>query len=166
MSLREIRQKIRVLDEVKGSLVSRGGCACHGKRTRSSVPKHLWRYLGFFFDCKLLFIEHAKMYATESFSAVMAMASLGNSNHRLCPKHKHLLYQSCILPIATYGIRLWFFKGTRYKGTLKDLTRMQRCAAICILGAFKTSPTGAVETLAGLTPIHLHIRKLVQRSYS
>ena len=43
---------------------------------------------------------------------------------------------------------------------------MQRCTAIWILGAFKTSPTGVVEMLARLTLIHLHIRKLVQRSYS
>ena len=43
---------------------------------------------------------------------------------------------------------------------------MQRHAAIWILGAFKTSPTGAVKMLAGLTPIHLHIWKLVQRSHS
>ena len=60
------------------------------------------------------------------------------------------------------GIRLWFFKGAKYKGTLKELTRMQRCAAIWILSAFKTSPTGVVETLTGLTLIHLHIQKLVQ----
>ena len=43
---------------------------------------------------------------------------------------------------------------------------MQRRAAIWILGAFKTSPTGVIETLARLTPIHLHIWKLVQQSYS
>ena len=33
--MKEIRQKIRVLDRVKGRLVPRGGCAHHGKRTRS-----------------------------------------------------------------------------------------------------------------------------------
>jgi len=41
----------------------------------------------------------------------------------------------------------------------------QRRAAIWILGAFKTSSTGAVESLAGLIPIHLQIRKLVYRNY-
>ena len=86
------------------------------------VPKHLWRYLGFFFDCKLLFTDHARMYATKLFSAAMAMAFLGNSNRGLHSKHKRLLYRSCILPITTYGIRLWFFKGAKYKGTLKELT--------------------------------------------
>ena len=70
------------------------------------------------------------MYAMKLFSAAMAMASLGNSNRGLRPKHKHLLYRSCILPIATYGIRLWFFKGAKYKGTLKELTQMQRRAVI------------------------------------
>ena len=41
---------------------------------------------------------------------------------------------------------------------------MQRKAAIWILGAFRTSPTGGVEALAGLMPINLHLRKLAARS--
>ena len=33
-----------------------------------------------------------------------------------------------------------------------------------ILGAFRTSPTGEIEALAGLIPIHLHLKKLVKQS--
>ena len=40
----------------------------------------------------------------------------------------------------------------------------QRKAALWILGAFRTSPTGGIEALAGLIPIHLHLKKLVKRS--
>jgi len=69
------------------------------------------------------------------------------------------------MPIALYGIRLWNYEGARVKGTMKELTKIQRRAAIWILGAFKTSPTGAVESLAGLILIHLQIRKLVFRNY-
>ena len=32
------------------------------------------------------------------------------------------------------------------------------------LGAFYTSPTGGIEALAGLIPIHLHFKKLVKQS--
>ncbi|KAF5380151.1 hypothetical protein D9615_006148 [Tricholomella constricta] len=39
-------------------------------------------------------------------------------------------------------------------------------AALWILGAFRTSPGGGVETLAGLPPVHLHIKKLVDRSFA
>ena len=40
---------------------------------------------------------------------------------------------------------------------------MQRRAAICILGAFKTSPTLGIEAIAGLIPIKLHLQKLGRR---
>ena len=42
---------------------------------------------------------------------------------------------------------------------------MQRKAALWILGAFRTSPTGEIKALAGLIPIHLHLKKLTKQSY-
>jgi len=41
---------------------------------------------------------------------------------------------------------------------------MQRRAAICILGAFKTLPTKGVEAIAGIIPIKFHLQKLARRS--
>jgi len=129
------------------------------------VPNKVWRYLGIFFDRKLLFKEHSKRYACKALSATRAMLFLGNSARGLKPKHKRLLYRSCIMPIALYGIRLWYYDGARIKGTMKELTKIQRQAGIWILGAFKSTPTGAVESLADLIPIHLQIRKLVYRNH-
>jgi hypothetical protein len=40
------------------------------------------------------------------------------------------------------------------------LTRAQATAARWISGAFRTSPVGGMEILAGLPPIRLHLRKL------
>ncbi|KAF5347025.1 hypothetical protein D9756_011012 [Leucocoprinus leucothites] len=77
---------------------------------------------------------------------------------------KRLLYRSCVVPVATYGFRLWHFEGARNKALLKSLSSMQRHAAIWITGAFRTSPSGGVESIAGLIPIHLHLRKLAIRS--
>ena len=45
------------------------------------------------------------------------------------------------------------------------LAAMQCKAALWILGVFCTSPTGGIEALADLIPIHLHFKKLVKRSY-
>jgi len=41
---------------------------------------------------------------------------------------------------------------------------MQRKAALWILGAFHTSPTGGIKALAGLIPIHLHLKKLAKQA--
>jgi len=47
---------------------------------------------------------------------------------------------------------------------LKILGKMQRRAAIWILGAFKTSTSYGIEALAGLIPINLHLQNLGGRS--
>ncbi|KXN90369.1 hypothetical protein AN958_04238 [Leucoagaricus sp. SymC.cos] len=95
---------------------------------------------------------------------VCAMGMLGNSLQGLSPKQKRLLYRSCVVPIATYGFRLWCHGLHPHKAHLASLNKMQRHAAIWIMGAFCTSPSGGVEALAGLIPIHLHLRKLRSRA--
>ena len=96
---------------------------------------------------------------------VKAMASLGNSVRGLSPKNKWLLYRACVLPVTMYGAKLWYFEGSRFKGPMKALRTMQAHACQWITGAFCTSPSGVVKTLAGIHPIHLHIHKLVERSH-
>jgi hypothetical protein len=76
-----------------------------------------------------------------------------------------MLYCACVLPIATYGSRVWLYEGAAIKGPLNSLRKMQRCACLRITGAFKTSPMGAAETVAGVPPIHLHVKKLVEQSH-
>ena len=46
---------------------------------------------------------------------------------------------------------------------LKILGKMQRKAAIWILGAFKTSLLFSIKAIAGLIPIKLHLQKLSRR---
>ena len=92
------------------------------------------------------------------------MDMLGNSSRGLLPLQKRLLYQACVVPIATYGFRLWYFSGAPTKAQVSLLAVMQRKTALWILGAFRTSPTRGIEALAGLIPIHLHLKKLTKRS--
>jgi len=47
---------------------------------------------------------------------------------------------------------------------MKVLNKMQRRAALWIIGAFKTSPSFGMETITGLMPIYLHLCKLSGRS--
>ncbi|CAA7263695.1 unnamed protein product [Cyclocybe aegerita] len=123
-------------------------------------PKTYWRYLGFYFDCGLTFHEHIRYYATKAFTTVQAMCILGNSTRGLSPKQRRLLYRSCVVPIATYGYCLWYYDGAHNKGAMNQLKWMQRKAALWITGAFCTSPTGGLEALAGLIPVHLMLKKL------
>ena len=126
--------------------------------------KTYWRYLGFYFDWCLSFKEHVWYYSTKALSTVKAIGMLGNSSRSLFPLQKCLLYCSCVVPIVTYGFRLWFFAGAPTKAQVLLLAAMQCKAALWILGAFCISPTGGIEALAGLIPIHLYLKKLVKQS--
>jgi hypothetical protein len=128
------------------------------------VPKTFWCYLGFFFDRSLFFREHVRYYSTKAFSTVLSVRMLGNSSRGLTPLQKCLLYRLCMVSVATYGYHLWFFKGTQCKTLMTLMNHMQRRAALWITGTFRTSPTMAIEAIAGLMPIHLHLSKLTQRS--
>ena len=75
-----------------------------------------------------------------------------------------LLYRCCILPIVLYGFQLWFYNKAPLSYPIKTPRKMQRRAAIWILGAFRTSPTNSLEAIASLIPIKFHLQKLTSRS--
>jgi len=58
------------------------------------------------------------------------MGMLGNSSWGLFSLQKRLLYQACVVPIATYGFRLWYFSGAPTKAQVSLLATMQRKAAL------------------------------------
>jgi len=127
-------------------------------------PKLYWRYLGFYFDHSLTFREHIRYYSTKAMTTVKALGMLGNSNRGVLASHKRLLYCTCIVPVATYGLCLWYLQGTRLKGIIKGLSAVQRLVALWITGCFCTSPTGGTEALAGLVPMHILLKRLAARS--
>ena len=92
------------------------------------------------------------------------MKILGNSTRGLNLQQKCLLYRSCALPIALYSFQLWYYSKAPLSYPLKSLGKLQRRAAIWILGAFKISPSYGIKAIMGLIPIHLHLQKLSRRS--
>ena len=124
-------------------------------------PKDSWKYLGFIFDRKLSFHKHIDFYANKAISTVKCMKLLGNLSRGINPLQKRLLYKCCALPIALYGFQLWFYNRAPTFYHMKALNKMQRRAAIWILGAFKTL---LLEALAGLIPVKSHLQKIAKRS--
>ena len=120
-------------------------------------PKDSWKYLGFIFDRKLNFHQHIDFYSNKAISTVKYMKLLGNSSRGINPIQKRLLYRCCILPIALYGFQLWFYNKAPLLYHMKILGKMQRRAAIWILGAFKTSLSEGLEAIAGLILIKSHL---------
>ena len=69
-------------------------------------PKTTWHYLGFIFNCKLLFCQHIDFYANKAILTIKYMKMLGNLLRGLDPIQKRCLYRCCILSIALYGFQL------------------------------------------------------------
>ena len=92
------------------------------------------------------------------------MKLLGNLSRGINPIQKRLLYRCCILPIALYGFQLWYYNKAPLLYYTKTLNKMQRRAAIWILGAFKTSPSAGIEAITGIIPIKFHLQKIAKRS--
>ena len=127
------------------------------------VPKNSWKYLGFIFNRKLSFYQHINYYSNRVIFMVKCMKILRNSLHGIIPIQKHLLYRCCILPITLYSFQLWFYNHTPLLYPLKILNKIQRRAAIWILGAFKTFSLEGIKVITDLIPISLHLQKLARR---
>ena len=69
-------------------------------------PRDTWKYLGFFFNWKLIFHQHINYYSNKAMSMVKCMKLLGNSSQGISPIQKQQLYRCCVLPIALYGFQL------------------------------------------------------------
>ena len=59
---------------------------------------------------------------------------------------------------------MWYYNKAPISYHMKILNKLQRRAAIWILGAFKTSPAEGIEAIAGIIPIRFHLQKIARRS--
>ena len=109
--------------------------------------------------------HHIHYYANKALSTIKGMKMLSNLTGGLSSIPKHLLYRTCILPIALYGFQLWYFKGASLYQPIKELKKMQKRMVLQIMEAFCTSLSWKVETISGLILDHFHLDKLIGHHY-
>ena len=97
---------------------------------------------------------------TKAMTMVQALGMLGNSNRGVLVLHKQLLYQMCVVPVATYSLQLWYLQGARLKSITKQLSAVQCLGVLWITGCFHTSLTRGMEALVGLLPMHILLKRL------
>jgi hypothetical protein len=129
------------------------------------TPVTTARYLGIYLDTTLSFRAHQKFYFTKAESTLSTLRMLGNSIRGLSPKDKRRLYIANVLPIMSYCAQLWWcpnWKGN--KEAANALQRIQNQAARWISGAFRTTPVGTLNALAGLIPVSKNIDILMRKA--
>ncbi|KAJ1302665.1 hypothetical protein OPQ81_002981 [Rhizoctonia solani] len=117
------------------------------------------RWLSFYLDQQLNFKDHVKKCVIKGLSVITGLKLLANTVRGLSVAHACLLYKTCVLPILTYGSSIWF-RGSWQNGLIEPLVKAQNAGLRWLLGAFRTSPVGALEHLASIPPIHITLAKL------
>ena len=78
----------------------------------------------------------------------------------LRPKVVHWLYVAIVQPTISFASLVWW-PGCQ-TASAKKLSKVQRLACLGIIGAIRTTPTGAMEALVGLPPSDLVIQGKVR----
>ncbi|KAF8673940.1 hypothetical protein AX14_005289 [Amanita brunnescens Koide BX004] len=119
-------------------------------------PAARWRYLGFFFTPTLDFSFHVQFYTNKAFSTIRACTMLGNSVRGIGPHQRAHTYQACVLSVLTYGLALWYtYWGSGVIRLVKRMERVHSYALGWVIGAFRTSPVGSRELVAGIPPLKI-----------
>jgi len=116
------------------------------------------RYLGVILDSKLTWNEHVDTKVQKATRALFQCKRVCGRNWGVTPEAMYWIYTMMVRPILTYAAVVWWPKVNQ-ETAKKKLEKVQRLACIGITGAFRTTPTKAIEALLGLLPLDLFIKK-------
>ena len=122
------------------------------------------RWLGIFFDSRLLFNQHVEILCNRARTAANGLRVLANSVRGLSQKNLRALHKTCILPIITWAAVLWFRQDLPRKGLLDKLDRVQNISLRLVCGAFRTTPIGGLQVLAHQPPIAQTLARFSQNA--
>lgn len=116
-------------------------------------------YLGLKLDQKLSWQPHLQWTISKARKSLWACRNLLGKNWGLSPKMTKFIYTSMVRPIITYGSVVWWPAINSQTG-INICTKMQRTASLLISGCVRSCPSIPMQTIVGLTPLHLHILKV------
>ena len=124
-----------------------------------------FKYLGVTLDSKLNFKEHIKLKCESTTRSFFQTKQAIAGNWGLSPKIIKWVYITVIRPRISYAAVIWWERSifTQAKAILQ---KTQRLVTVSITGAMKTTPTIALDSITGLTPLHIHICTEAMKSYT
>lgn len=121
-------------------------------------------FLGIVLDEKLNWNEHINKLANKSRRTLWTTRAMVSKNWGINPTNMKWVYNQIIIPRITYGSIIWW-KKTQEITTIKKLESIQRAALLMITGAFRTTPTIALEAILNIAPLHLNIQMTALNCY-
>jgi RNase H. len=122
------------------------------------------KYLGLILDKGLTWKQHVQHIVTKSLRVFWACRATFGKSWGLKPMMTYWMNITKVRPIVSYAA-LMRWPRIKKKVCVNELTKLQRTACIGIVGAFRTTPTAALEVAIGLTPLPLLIVGEARASY-
>lgn len=121
------------------------------------------KYLGIILDKQLNWKKQSE-YTMAKATRVFGMCrSAYGKTWGLNPKVLKWIYTMMVKPIILYGCLAWWPR-TLLSTCRNSLSKIQRIACMAITGAFRTTPTAAIEVLLDLPPLHIAIQTEARKS--
>lgn len=114
------------------------------------------KYLGIILDYRLYWIANLDARLQKATIALWQCRKAYSKSWGLSPKVMLWIYTTIIRPMLMYGSFLWNHI-CKLKYVREKLTKFQRMACKAISGAWKSTPTAALEAMLNLPPLHLFI---------
>lgn len=115
------------------------------------------KYLGLILDKRWTWNPHINNIIRKAKGSLITCRRCVGSSWGLKPQIGQWLYVSVIRPRITYGALVWWGKAQQSTVATK-LASLQRLACLITTGAFKSTPTAALEILLRLPPLDLYLK--------
>ncbi|GBM07978.1 Putative protein in type-1 retrotransposable element R1DM [Araneus ventricosus] len=130
-------------------------------------PRLLWKgvkikkvnsikYLGVYIDDKLNWRDHIAAQAKKAVQLHQSLNMIAGKNWGIPQKQRRLLYKSVVERTMAHGAAAWCLNPT--SKMVRKLTSIQRPFLLSLTGAYRTSPTAALQTILGIPPLHLQLQ--------
>jgi hypothetical protein len=124
------------------------------------LQKTSLRVLGVWVDPKLQWKEHIRKAVSKGAIAFEAMSRITASTWGPSMRRSRLLYTAVVRPTVLYGAQVWGVRtdgGPQTPHALKPIQKIQNQCLRKIVGAYKRTPTAALERETAIPPIPLYV---------
>ena len=126
--------------------------------------KKFVKYLGIYIDQKLTWSKHVEIKTEKAVKTLWVCKKAIGNRWGLGPAQILWLLHSIIHPLFLHGVVVWWEASTK-TNHLSRMSKINRSTLLAATGAFKTTPTLALEYLMDVFPIDIKAKQLAINSW-
>ncbi|XP_071035183.1 uncharacterized protein [Parasteatoda tepidariorum] len=139
---------------IKSKLVNGPVIKLNNTKIKRSTSVNL---LGLIIDEQINWSEHITTQGNKASAKLQAIQRIAGRSWGIKREHRLILYKACIVRMLAHGASIWCSEPQQY---LKDkIDSVQRKFLLNITGAYRTTPTKALQVILGLPPLHLTLQQ-------